>query len=292
MLIFAQRLVDMGVWAVHYSPRGATYGQRAQDVLDNFWATGMIDQGRFVAPAPGWGGAVFVNPGYFAPAWYRVFAAVDSNPAHDWASVIAQCYDTWEASPGYDKGLVPDWMAPYGAPIASSQQALGYNAYMGGAAMYKDAIRAFWRAAVDAVWFDEPRARAFLERAHAFLESVGGPAKANFFQMDGREIPQEDVWVFAGGSRTRSRNEHSILTTSQWAMAAFGAHGPAAAEPYVREMLTFYAPGNTFWGLERDPRGGLEDVQHAEMYFEQFLGWFGAALLDGHFVNVAAAFPV
>lgn len=29
---------------------------------------------RFLAPAAGWGGRDFVNPGYFAPAWYKIFA--------------------------------------------------------------------------------------------------------------------------------------------------------------------------------------------------------------------------
>lgn len=44
-----------------------------------------------MAPGAGWGGRNFVNPGYFSPAWYRVFKAFDSNrDRHNWDSVIDQ----------------------------------------------------------------------------------------------------------------------------------------------------------------------------------------------------------
>jgi hypothetical protein len=44
-----------------------------------------------VAPGAGWGGKSFVNPGYFSPAWYRVFQGFDANAdEHDWEAVIDQ----------------------------------------------------------------------------------------------------------------------------------------------------------------------------------------------------------
>jgi hypothetical protein len=43
-----------------------------------------------VAPGAGWGGRDFVNPGYFAPAWYRVYKDFDKTPGHDWDGVIDQ----------------------------------------------------------------------------------------------------------------------------------------------------------------------------------------------------------
>jgi endo-1,4-beta-D-glucanase Y len=65
-LIFAQHLSDQKKWMPHSNP---TYGERAQNILDNMWNSKMISWGKNVAPGGNWGGDDFVNPGYFAPAW-------------------------------------------------------------------------------------------------------------------------------------------------------------------------------------------------------------------------------
>jgi hypothetical protein len=65
------------VWKAHTTPQGATYGQRGQQILDAMGDTGMIQDAKYVAPGAGWGGRDFVNPGYFAPAWYKVFKDFD-----------------------------------------------------------------------------------------------------------------------------------------------------------------------------------------------------------------------
>jgi len=45
-LIFAQHLVDKGAWQYHQVPSGATYGARAQQILDAMWSTGQIANGK------------------------------------------------------------------------------------------------------------------------------------------------------------------------------------------------------------------------------------------------------
>ena len=40
---------------------------------NQFYGDGMID------PGEGWGMGRFINPGYFSPAWYKVFAKFDKD---------------------------------------------------------------------------------------------------------------------------------------------------------------------------------------------------------------------
>ncbi|MBN2718994.1 MAG: hypothetical protein JXX14_24315, partial [Deltaproteobacteria bacterium] len=247
-----------------------------------------------VVPGNNFGSADSLNPGYFAPAWYRIFDDFDEWDDHNWQGVIDQCYTSIEANPGYDKGLLPDWMNAWGDLLADGP---GYNAYDNGQSMFKDGIRVYWRMAADAVWFGEPRAKAFLKNAMNFLKDKAAdegtddhensPAHlANFYKMDGSQVPKSDIWEdLNGGTISRSRNEHSHLTIGMWAAAAIGAGDMDAAEAFSRQLATFYEGGD-YWGLETDPSGNNEDIEHNEMYFDQFLAWFGAAFLNGNFCNL------
>ena len=112
-LIFADLLVKRNVWQQHTSPKGATYAVRAQSVIDDIWNV-MVESGKYLRPGSNWGGAAFVNPGYFAPAFYRIFGEF-GGAKYDWAGVIDQCYRSAALSPGFKNGLVPDWMKPDGS---------------------------------------------------------------------------------------------------------------------------------------------------------------------------------
>jgi len=91
-----------------------------------------------------------VNPGYFSPAWYKVFAKFDTSKWHNWNQVIDQCYQSILNNVGASRGLVPDWMTPWGDYYWSG---LGYNAYLDGHGFFKDAIRIPWRVSMDYAWF-------------------------------------------------------------------------------------------------------------------------------------------
>lgn len=272
-LIFADLLVKRNTWQSHKSPKGVTYAERAQVILNSMWEL-MIDKGRFLAPGSGWGGEEFVNPGYFTPAYYRVFDEFDAGK-HNWKGLIDQCYLTISKSPGYARGLLPDWMKPTGEFAGDK---LGYNSYASGQFMYKDAIRIYWRLATDYLWYDEPRAKTFCKNAIAFLK--GDAEKANFFQMDGSSVT--DTFRLGNGV-LRNRTEHSQLTIGMWACAAIAAGGPDTAEAFSDELLKFYE-GKDYWG--KASSADQEDTLHNELYFDQFLAWFGASLISGVFTNL------
>ena len=66
-LIFADLLVKKKVWQAHTSPKGVSYAQRAQEILNNIWSL-MVEGGKYLRPGADWGGSTFVHPGDCAPA--------------------------------------------------------------------------------------------------------------------------------------------------------------------------------------------------------------------------------
>lgn len=277
MLLFADSLANKGIWKKHTGPKGASYKTRAMDIIGNIWAS-AVGEGKYLGPGANWGGKDFVNPGYFSPATYRIFAKAD--PGHKWNDVVDQCYRSIAASPGASKGLLPDWMVPDGNYFNGS---LGYNAFRQGRSMYKDGIRVHWRLALDWLWFKEPRAKQWLDAAAAFAPT---PDRANFYTMDGVLIPASDTFTLGSG-QYRSRQEHSELTVGMWACAAFCSQGAVAARPWSDSLVAFLPAGADLWGRPEDTQiPGRTGSTPNEAYFEQFLAWFGGAVLAGRFTNV------
>ncbi|MBR5412320.1 MAG: hypothetical protein IK114_04675 [Fibrobacter sp.] len=289
-LIFADKLVSAGKWKSFTSTKfNYGYAEHAKKILDCMWQTEQITSNGILAPGAGWGGYEFVNPGYFSPAWYKIFAKFDSN-GDRWNMVVEKTYEILANSPGYSIGMIPDWMQPDGQWAGS----LGYNAYFDSRAFFKDAIRILWRVAIDAVWFDEPRAKAFLKNSLAFINGKGGATASNFYQIEnpGELLPADDIWTDFNDSKDsttwRYRREHSHLTIGMWSTAALAVGQSADRIAFSEELAKFYE-GRDYFGNAVDPTGGIEDTLHNEMYFDQFLAWFGASMMSGTFVNVIDA---
>ncbi len=107
------------------------------------------------------------NPSYVAPAYYRLFAAVDTDNAEFWNTTSMNAnYTLLEAnSNSTSTGLFDNWCD------ASGRGLDGYYGY--------DAARTPWRLAQDFYWFGEPRAQTMLNKLGAWVSSqsassVGG----------------------------------------------------------------------------------------------------------------------
>lgn len=270
MLLMAHRLVQSSQWTDY---RDGFYLSRARLMLDQFWDQG-IDAG-IVRPGYRWGGSDFVNAGYFAPAWYRIFAEFDPN--HDWHLVIDTSYDILFRSPGIVHGLVPDWMTPHG----QYTQNLGYNAYGDGQYMYKDAIRVLWRIGTDLLWNRDDRADRYINLASDFIQTRGGIAAANFYRMDGSLVPADDVWIFDGGNRQRPRREYSPLTIGMWMIPVFLKSSPNERDAALDAFMSFYPTNQTYYGRQ----DGEETIDHNELYFDQFMALFGALFVSGKWID-------
>jgi endo-1,4-beta-D-glucanase Y len=298
-LIFAQKMVDKQKW----QNTGKNYSNEVNNAIK--CVRDQLSGNGALKPGNGWGWGTY-NPGYFAPAWYRVFKTVDASNASTWDMAANRSYELLAMNPGFNKGLVPDWVDGNAQPLDNGP---GYNAYLKGQSFFKDAIRMLWRVANDVIWFpsehsESSTGRTYLKNALDFIKSKGGPDAANFYQMNGDLVPEADKWTEfnneSNSSTWRYRQEHTWLTVGQWitAVMAVGtdedkiAWSKKMAEFYEYNVNTGYKPN--FFGLIEDQTKGnyetsrYEDTTHNEMYFDQFLAWFGVSLMSGTWVNVAA----
>jgi endo-1,4-beta-D-glucanase Y len=282
LLIFADQLVKNNIWRPYTDPKNnATYAGRARDMLGTIRTT-MIKDGKILLPG-NWGGdgAGTINPSYFSPGSYEIFAEFDPENASAWKTLTDGVYEMLAKSPGYSRGLAPDWYTFEGRSTGGA----GYNAYFAGDAMYMDAIRIFWKIGLHYLWYRDERAKSYLSKAINFL---GSPEKANFFTMNGELLPDTAIDAISdgkGGKVERPRRMHNHLTVGMWGIAAMAVGGAEMAEEYSDEFLKFYDAGNDFFAHASDPEGG-NDTLHCDMYYDQFLGWFGASVLGGAFTNV------
>ncbi|MEP0815870.1 glycosyl hydrolase family 8 [Trichocoleus desertorum] len=148
------------------------YLKLAQAKLQDLWRFSTVVAGgqRYLLPGPA---AAFqqqtviqLNPSYFAPYAFRLFAQVD--PKHDWLSLVDSSYQALENSATLSAvGLPSDWVAvdtttgefqplPLSGPLKSQYSF--------------DAYRVWWRVAWDAELFDSAPAKAYLQKHLGFLQ--------------------------------------------------------------------------------------------------------------------------
>ncbi|MEB3288080.1 MAG: glycosyl hydrolase family 8 [Vampirovibrionales bacterium] len=135
----------------------ARYKNDALEILNDIWEKETIDSplGRVVLPGD-WKidpKQVQLNPSYFAPYAYRVFADFDRD--HRWDELVQSSYDILEKSCQLTQThLPPDWVS--------------FSSVDGSVALYSDpkdprsdygyeAIRVFWRLGVDALLIEEDK---------------------------------------------------------------------------------------------------------------------------------------
>lgn len=149
------------------------YLDLARTKLRDLWeySTVSVNNTRYFLPGPAIAfrpqpTLLKLNPSYLGPASFRLFAQVD--PDRNWISLVESSYQVLEASASLSSaGLPSDWVflnteTGQFSPIPASPTHRTLYSF--------DAYRVWWRVAQDAVWFNEPRATAFLQRHLGFLK--------------------------------------------------------------------------------------------------------------------------
>ena len=109
---------------------------------------------------------LILNPSYFSPYAYRVFAQVD--PQRPWLDLVDSGYAMLQAASAVSAvGLPGDWIAY--DPASGTYRALPPDSSVQSHYSF-DAFRVWWRVALDAAWFGEPRARAYLTTGLSHLQ--------------------------------------------------------------------------------------------------------------------------
>jgi endoglucanase len=226
-------------------PSAETAESMGADAIDGE-STNGTDAARYLIPGPvdafqPQPELIYLNPSYFAPYAFRLFAQVD--PERDWLSLVDSSYELLaESSAAFSSGLPSDWITFNTTtqefyPVQSPRLRSVYSF---------DAYRVWWRVALDAVWFDEPRATDYLRLHLPFLEQEWRsqqriPARID---LQGNALVEYEA-------------------TAQYGMlyAAFRVMDPAIAdEIYDQKLLPTYRDG--FWDND-------------SAYYTHNLSWFG-----------------
>ncbi|MEB3295289.1 MAG: glycosyl hydrolase family 8, partial [Synechococcales bacterium] len=244
----------------------SAYLDLAKTKLKDLWqgSTIAVRGQRLLLPGPEVafrkGNLIKLNPSYFAPYAFRLFAQVDSE--RDWLALVDSSYNVLQQSAALSKvGLPSDWIGfdrqtgtyqPLTEPVVS---------------LYSfDATRVWWRVALDAELYQEPRAEQYLRQSLRHLQALW---------RSQRQIPAR---IDLQGQATVNYD-----ATSQYAMLypALKLIDPELGrEIYQQKLLSRY-------------RGGFWDNENA--YYTQNLAWFGllptqvvAQALQGQFPDLSS----
>jgi endoglucanase len=222
------------------------YVDLAKLKLEDLWNQAVLptDQDNYFLPGPKAAfqqdHQVLLNPSYLAPYAFRLFAQIDSE--RDWLSLVDSSYDVLRDSAKLSRLRLPsNWVLldPNTGRLSPSTGNLGSR-------YGYDAYRVWWRVALDAAWFEEPRAQRFLQR---YLEPLQGMWRSQ------QRIPAElDL---------QGQAIVPYESTAQYAMlyAAFAVTHPELAEQIrLQKLLPAYRDG--FW-------------ENDSAYYLQNLGWLG-----------------
>src|SRR5882724_11706764 len=160
--------LDAAMALVQANARWGGYAAQAADLIGKIkqYETDSCNGLNVLRPGDRFGGCSDqsnpgkVNPSYFAPGYYRVFATVDTANAAFWIKLAADSYTMLAQYQATMGGLVSEWGFVDGRTDGS---AYGYNA-----------CRTPWRVAVDYFWFCTPEALTFLQAVSGYVDGHGG----------------------------------------------------------------------------------------------------------------------
>ncbi len=225
------------------------YLKIAKTKLQDLWkySTVVGQDKRYLLPGPKTAfvkksSEIILNPSYFAPYAFRLFAQVD--PERDWLSLVDTSYEVLNDSQQLSAVNLPsDWVV---LDVKTGKyQALPTGSKLNSVYSF-DAFRVWWRIALDASWFNESRARDYLETSiqhplKLWQEKDSVPARIN---LEGEALVNYEA-------------------TSQYAMlyAATKLIQPELAQELLEKKLL--------------PQYQQEVWDDKEAYYTQNLAWLG-----------------
>jgi endoglucanase len=221
-----------------------------------------VEGGKVLRPGNAFGGAALTNPSYFAPAYYRVFATVDTANASVWNAVITSSYQYLNSIEG-NNGVVPAW-------CTSSCTSRGGGGYADADKYQYDAHRTPWRMGLDVCWNNNSDAKDYVNKITTFFvgktDTEGMGSLVDLYEGGGNAC--------AGCSQAAQSNSMSIIGT-----AAVGAMatGNAANRAFLDHAWQFLLDAN----YTSDPTfkaGGYT-------YYNATVGLLTALTLSGNFNN-------
>jgi endoglucanase len=244
-------------------PRYQTF---AQQIMDDIWNKTVVQiKGQPYLTAGDWSPALaqpVLNPSYFSPYEYRLFAQVDPDKSHNWSALIDSSYEvikgcTTNKLDAATGKLPPNWCAidkQSGALVPAQTPGNNFDSDYG-----YDAFRTVWRLALDYRWYGEKRATDYLQTLDVLKDDWKTKQKlAVIYDHAGQpKDTTEDLGIYSGSG-----------------LALFLTIDPVQADQIVALKLL---PALREVGKD-DPDPAHIDSSKARTYYAQNWTWFGLAL--------------
>lgn len=171
----------------------------------------------------GFGNCTCMNPSYFAPGYYRVFA--EYADAAFWNEAAADAYETLNDVQNGQTGLVPAWSSATQVQINNCT----FQVEGGGAAneYQSDAARTPWRIATDLAWSNSQEARNFLGPMFNWVTTQNPIAHIYGTYSLGGQVTTDN------GTPGTADGDRSTIT-----MGGFATAGIVAADPNAFDRIT------------------------------------------------------
>lgn len=238
------------------------YEDESKKILEDMWNSNTATaSGKRYLIAGNWAqnqNELVINPSYFAPYAWKIFAKVDRE--HDWTSLVDPAYELLNkaSTEKLDKekavGLPPDWVVLdkktgiVKPPVNLGSFTTNYSF---------DALRTPWRVALDAKWNNDERAKKYLATMCKPLEDAFRKDKklVNTYSHDGiKQNEDENAAMYSASLGCFTITNQEIAT-----------------DIYQNKIVKLYANDkNTF----------REDIT----YYDQNWLWFGAGLYNNYLI--------
>lgn len=236
------------------------YIDEARGIVSDMWKIEVDTvKGKPYLTAGSWAKStneIVVNPSYFAPYQWRVFAKIDTK--NNWNSLIDPAYELLSLA-SHDKldkekavGLPPDWMTVSKVDgkvsvtnLPKLTTGFGY-----------DAMRVPWRIALDYIWNKEPKAKEYLT-SFSYLKDL---------YNKNQSIPGS---FSHDGQITNSRENPAMYANL---LGYFMVVEPDLAKKIYEQKITNLYSNDT------------NSFRNDLAYYEENWLWFGAALYSNYLV--------
>jgi len=233
------------------------YLKSAQDILNSLWEKCVVKIGDHyyflpmnydVAKQPD---GFLINPSYYSPAWYRIFATVDLS--HNWYQLAEDTYWLLNKINSLEDNVIKfpkNWVL-----LKTEDQSLVSAKKMYAEADYFgfDAFRVFWRVALDKYWFEEEKADKYLKNAGKFIEAT--------YQKNGK-IP-----MIVSPNGEVIRRESSLTIDTGYLSVLLMTNPEMAKDFYEKNIEKFYQQGKGYW-------------QNSQDYYLNNWAWFATAFYN------------
>ena len=206
------------------------YLDLAKDLITKIWNNEIVDY-KYVRSWPG-ADTSTLNPSYFAPAYYKLFAKIDTKNATNWNNAVDALYTVINASlnsanGNTDNGLVPAWCdaggKPNGGAFGPGQPASPTN-------YQYDSCRVPFRVGLDWCMNGEPRAQAYLAKTSKFFGGIGASKIVDGYDLNGTPKAQY-----------QKDNNSSVQSAAFVGPAAVGAMSSSSYQSFVDEAYSVVA---------------------------------------------------